>query len=99
MFSNYFINKFVKPQAIGNFQFPQPPWVLGYCSFHSLGGVDHGGVDHHVVVDKLRRPGGVGPDTAHGPGHQEDVLRAVGFEPVVDGRLVPEVKDRPTEDG
>ena len=56
-------------------------------------------MDHHVVVDKLRRPGGVGPDTAHGPGHQEDVLRAVGFEPVVDGRLVPEVKDRPTEDG
>ena len=49
-------------------------------------------MDHHVVVDKLRRPGGVGPDTAHGPGHQEDVLRAVGFEPVVDGRLVAQVE-------
>ena len=57
-----------------------------------IGGVDHGGVDHHVVVDEFSRPGGVGPDAADGPGHQEDIFGPVGLEPVVDGRLVAQVE-------
>ena len=75
------------------------PQVEELFNVIKVGGVDHGGMNHHVVVDELGRPGGVGPDPAHGPGHQEDVFRAVGLEPIVDGRLVAEVKDRTTEDG
>jgi len=68
------------------------PQVEELFNVIKVGGVDHGGVDHHIVVDELRRSGGVGPDTAHGPGHQEDIFRAVGLEPVVDGGLVAEVE-------
>ena len=57
-----------------------------------VGGVHHRGVDHHVVVDELGRPGGVGEDAAHRSRHQEDVLRAVRAEPVVDRRLVAQVE-------
>ena len=35
-----------------------------------MGGMDHGGVDHHVVVDEFRRPGGVGPDASNGARHE-----------------------------
>ena len=52
----------------------------------------HGGVDHHVVVDEIGRPVGVGPDAADRAGNQIHVVGAVGSEPVVDGRLVAEVE-------
>ena len=54
--------------------------------------VHHGRVDHHVVVDELGRPRGVGQDAADGAGDEEDVLRAVRLEPVVHGRLVAQVE-------
>jgi len=61
-------------------------------SAEEVGGVDHGGVDHHVVVDELGRPSGVGHDAADGARHQEDVFGTVGLEPVVDGGLVAEIE-------
>ena len=57
-----------------------------------VGGVHHGGVDHHVVVDELGGPRGVGEDAPHRPRHQEDVLRPGRPEPVVDRRLVAQVE-------
>jgi hypothetical protein len=54
--------------------------------------VHHGRVDHHVVVDELGGPGGVGHDAADGAGDEDDVLRPVGREPAVNRGLVAEVK-------
>ncbi len=42
------------------------------------------GVDHHVVVEELRRAGGVRHDAADGAGHEEHVFGPVRLEPVVD---------------
>ena len=54
--------------------------------------MDHRGVDHHVVVDELGRPRGVGQDPADRARDQEDVLGPVGPEPVVHRRLVAQVE-------
>jgi len=54
--------------------------------------MDYSGMDHHVVINKLGWSGRIGPDAAYGPGHQEDIVRAVSLEPVVDGRLVAQVE-------
>ena len=55
-------------------------------------GVHHRGVDHHVVVDELRRPRRVREDAADRAGDEEHVLGPVRAEPVVDGRLVAQVE-------
>ena len=52
----------------------------------------HRGVDHHVVVDELRRARRVGQDAADGAGDEKDVLRTVGAEPVVDRRLIAQIE-------
>jgi len=65
--------------------------IKEFFHFIKIGRMYNCGMKHHVVIDELGRPGGIGPDAAHGPGHQEDVFRAVGLEPVVDGRLVAQV--------
>ena len=52
----------------------------------------HRGVDHHVVVDELRRPRGVRHDAADGAGDEIDVLGTVGAEPVVDRRLIAQIE-------
>ena len=49
-------------------------------------------VDHHVVVEELRRTGGVRHDAADGPRDEEHVLGPVGLEPVVDRALVAQVE-------
>src|SRR3954447_18437749 len=49
-------------------------------------------VDHHVVVDELRRPGAVGEDAANGAGDEEDVVRSVGLEPVRHLGLVAKIE-------
>src|SRR5664280_1723198 len=54
--------------------------------------VDHRGVDHHVVVEELRGPGGVGHDATDRACHQVHVVGPVGPEPVVDRRLVAQVE-------
>ena len=55
-------------------------------------GVNHGGVDHHVVVEELGRPGGVGHDAPNRARHEHDVLGPIGPEPVVDRCLIAEIK-------
>ncbi len=55
-------------------------------------GVDDRGVDHHVVVDELRRPRRIRQDPADRARHQEHVFGAVGPEPVVDRRLIPQIQ-------
>ena len=50
------------------------------------------GVNHHVVVDELRRPCTVCQDTANRPGHQEHELRAVCAEPVVHRCLISQIE-------
>ena len=55
-------------------------------------GVHHRGVNQHVVVDELGRPGRVGHDAADGAGDEVDVLGPVGAEPVVDRGLVAQVE-------
>src|SRR4051812_26880439 len=57
-----------------------------------VGGLHHRGVDHEIVVDELRRPGGVGENAAHRAGDQEDVLRPVGPEPVGHRSLIAQVE-------
>ncbi len=52
----------------------------------------HSGVNHHVVVDELRRPAGVGENAANGACYQEDVLRPVRLEPVVHSRLISQIE-------
>ena len=52
----------------------------------------HRGVDHHVVVDELRRPRRVGQDAADGAGDEKDVLGTVGAEPVVHRRLIAQIE-------
>ena len=66
-----------------------------YSSFgdvEEVAGVHHRCVDHHVVVEELRRAGGVRHDAADGPGDEEHVVGTVGLEPVVDRALVAEVE-------
>ena len=52
----------------------------------------HRRVNHHVVVDELGRSCRVGKNTAHGAGNEIHEFRAIGAEPVVDGRLVAQVE-------
>ena len=51
-----------------------------------------GGVDHHVVVEKLGGPRRIGENPADRAGDQEDILGAVRPEPVVHGRLISEIE-------
>ena len=52
----------------------------------------HCGVDHHVVVDELGGSCRVGENTAHGAGNEIHEFRAIGAEPVINGRLVAQVE-------
>ena len=49
------------------------------------------GFDHQVVVNKLRRVGGIGSDSAHPGRSQEDVLGALPAEKVDHRGLIPQV--------
>jgi hypothetical protein len=57
-----------------------------------VGRVYDGGMDEHVVVDELGGTRGVREDPAHRAGDQKDILRPVGAEPVVNGRLIAKVQ-------
>ena len=58
----------------------------------SISGVHDRRVDHHVVVQELGGSGGIGKDATDRSRDEEYTLRAVCTEPIVDGRLVPEVQ-------
>ena len=55
-------------------------------------GVHDRRVNHHVVVDELRRTRRVGQNAADGAGDEKDVLGPIGAEPVVDRRLVAQIQ-------
>ena len=57
-----------------------------------IGRMNHRSVDHHIVVDKLRRPRRVRDDSADGARHQKHILGAVGAKPIVDRRLVAQIQ-------
>ena len=54
--------------------------------------MDDRAVDHHVVVEELGGPGGVGHDPADGAGDEEHILGPVGLEPVVHRGLIAQVE-------
>jgi hypothetical protein len=75
--------KVLLPNGLGAF-----PWVYAggaqvkeFFNFIKVSGMDHVGVDHYIIIDELRRTVSVGPNTTHGPSYQEDVFRAIVFEP------------------
>ena len=54
--------------------------------------VHHGAVDHHVVVDELRRSRAVGHDSADRASDEEHVLGPVRLEPVRHLGLIAQVE-------
>jgi hypothetical protein len=52
----------------------------------------HGGVDHHVVIEKLGRSRRIRENAADGARHQKHIFGPVGAEPIVHSALVPEVQ-------
>jgi hypothetical protein len=57
-----------------------------------VGRVHHRRVNHHVVVDELCRPRRICKNAADPTRHQEDVLGAIGAEPVIDRRLIAKIE-------
>ena len=60
----------------------------------AIGLVNDVGLNHQVVVDKVRRIGGVGPDPPHPGRGQEDVVRAFPAEKIGHRGLIPKVQFR-----
>ena len=55
-------------------------------------GVDHGAMNHEVVVDKLGGPSRVGVNPSDRAGYEENIFGPIGVELAVDSRLVAEVQ-------
>ena len=68
------------------------PRYSSFVDVVEVGGVHDRAVDHHVVVDELRRTGAVGHDPADRAGDQEHVLGSVGLEPVRHLGLVAQIE-------
>jgi len=58
--------------------------------------MDHGGVNHQIVVDEFCAPSGVRQNATHGTGDEENILRPIEIEPLIDRRLVTQIKLLPS---
>jgi hypothetical protein len=55
-------------------------------------GMNNGGVNHHVVVEKFGRSRRIRQNSADGAGDEKHVLRLIRAEPVIHSRLIAKIQ-------